>query len=603
MTAATTIDVNALLPSSSSGRAQSVPEFYASVIAAVNDHATKLDAISVAGVSLPFIDLRAYLTIGDSTPSVAAANTVAMAAVIAANPSAHWHFPAGTIYFDQSAVSGARNSITISARTDWKLSGEGVGATKLVFQGTGNGGEWRGIDIKNGARRGTVCDLSLDFGTVASPDPGDQMHLLHFTNSAAAGGTGEVDVQRVRFGACIGSGVRILGETGNVVDTVRISYCTFVTSGIGLGSRSCIEVQRGYVNLEISHCSMRGAKNSAFDFEPTSSGTQQYVSIHHCVFDGQDSRVSATVSLGGAGTPSPGFRGRFHDNIVLSGQLTCLSGDLWTIERTTVYLDEIDNAGGHGRTFSGLPLVYLYQVNSDTVLRDMIVVRGSTCSAGMLVQILADVGTSGYPSRVTIDGGLYVQATIAGGLDVTDCTGFAVINSPRIRFTNATPGSQNAIIARAIHVDCTGPIVDGLIVESPNAKISAAVSLSAQGGFSMTAISIRGVHAPGATTNGVVFDISSGAFASGSRFDVYPLVQGCNFTGAVGWVASNSAAGTLYPVISGNQGDVCTLVGTVASPSTLPVVAASGSRYVYQHATAPTFWYKTGTTWTQVTVP
>jgi hypothetical protein len=46
-------------------------------------------------------------------------------------------------------------------------------------------------------------------------------------------------------------------------------------------------------------------------------------------------------------------------------------------------------------------------------------------------------------------------------------------------------------------------------------------------------------------------------------------------------VASNHAAGRVFPVIAGNRGDICHLVGTVAPGSV--VTAVQGCRYTRQN--------------------
>ena len=114
--------------------------------------------------------------------------------------------------------------------------------------------------------------MTLQFGTVTNPDTGKQMHLLQATNTVAAKrSTRDIEVYNMTFGPCIGAGFRVLGENGaNVqVENVSLHHCVFRTQGIGLGSRSCVEIQRGFSGVEISHCFMQGAKNTVIDCEET----------------------------------------------------------------------------------------------------------------------------------------------------------------------------------------------------------------------------------------------------------------------------------------------------------------------------------------------
>src|SRR5262245_8244817 len=104
-----------------------------------------------------------------------------------------------------------------------------------------------------------------------------------------------------------------------------------------------------------------------------------------------------------------------------------------------------------------------------------------------------------------------------------------------------------------------------------------------------------------ACTTGVQFDRNGG-----SGIDAYPLLYNCDFTGASNaWSAVNCAAGTVFPVLAGNKGGICTMVGTVAPDGV--VTAMQGCEYIWQNGDSTTKHFKstgTGSTgWSPVTIP
>jgi hypothetical protein len=160
-----------------------------------------------------------------------------------------------------------------------------------------------------------------------------------------------------------------------------------------------------------------------------------------------------------------------------------------------------------------------------------------------------------------------------------------------MRNTSATAASVG-INVRALAKSCAKLQVVENVLESTVAKMIAFIGISAGGSASgvMTTsdTTIASNNAGNAVRIGVQFDVPAN---DGSAVDPYPIVQANNFRGATTvWVASNHAAGKVFPVVAGNRGDVCHLVGTVVPASV--VTAVQGCRYTRQNGDSTQEFFK-----------
>jgi hypothetical protein len=553
----------------------------------------------IADPALPYIDLHLapYSLVPDNaTVAVAAANTAAVKQALtdyAALPAEFW-FPPGTIFFDKDTETSNRASIALNGlihTAPKTFRGSGRDVTTLQFQGAGNGGDWSGVKAFNGFRGFTICDMTLRFGTVTNPDPGGQMHLLQAVNSTAATrSTRDFVAYNLGFGQCIGAGFRVLGENGAnfLVENVYIHHCIFRGEGIGAGARSCLEVQRGFSNVEVSHCYMRGAKNTVIDCEETTAATEEGLFIHHNWLDHSLGRTKTAVSLGGSGATALAVRCRFTDNYVTGGSVACLSGDKWEISRNLIRVNGT-NAGGSD--WLEAPILQLFQTNTDMIVADNIIER-SGVNAGNVVYFEGAPTTP--QSHIIFKNNMLIQA-VAGNIVQIESCDHLIIDGNMLCNTSAKAGTFIAINVRALTRSCPGLNVVNNVLDSTG-KMLAFLGVSAggsgQGPMTASDISIVNNNAGNACTRGVHFDVAA---ADGSAVDAYPILQGNNFRGATSpWVASNHAAGLVFPIVWGNGGDVCHMVGTV-TPSGA-VTAVQGSRYTLQHGDSTQDFYKsTGT--------
>jgi hypothetical protein len=529
-----------------------------------------------------FVDLRLppYSIVADS-PVAAAANSLGVNRALDdfAIVPAGFVFPAGTIYCDQVAAKKASILLNGTVHTAAKsFRGQGRDVTVLQFQGAGDGGDWVGIKVTNGFRGFTCSEMTLRFGTVTAPDPGKQMHLLQVTNTVSSTrSTRDVEVYNMGFGPCIGAGFRTLGEGGaNLqVENVSLHHCVFRTQGIGNGSRSCVEIQRGFSGIEISYCSMQGAKNTVIDCEETTSATEDGLFIHHNYLDHSLGQTHFAVSLGGSGAASLASRCRFADNYVTGGSVSCLSGDKWEISRNFIRV-LATNAGGSN--WAGVPILLLFQTNTDHIIEGNTVERGGAIGSGNVVYF--ECGPTVSQSYITLANNLLIQA-VGGNMIQLESVDHVNIVGNTMRNTSATADFVG-INVRALAHSCAKLQVIGNVLESTVVKMAAFIGISAGGSASgvMTTsdTTIASNNAGDAVLIGVLFDVPA---SDGSAVDQYPIVQANNFRGATTvWGASNHAAGKVFPIVAGNRGDICHLVGTVAPASV--VAAVQGCRYTRQ---------------------
>lgn len=569
------------------------------------DDADALENAIEVSSSLTVVDLRLspYSVIpNDSTK--ATQNRVGIQLAISTLANCTLQLPAGDIYVNQLTTgSSPHNSLTFDNRADLVLRGEGMGITTLIKQGAGGGNDWYLIEIRNGSRRIAIRDLKLMEGTIDNPDSGYQMHLIQLRNATAGDvgeGTGDIWIERVFFGPCLGAGVKIAGEADNPVDTVRILNCTWrqFPGGIdGLGSRSCLELQRGYHDVEVANCYMEGSKNSQIDCEPTTDAVMAYFNIHDCTINNGLSQTAAGISLDGRDS-QPNTRSRFHDNLVLESQVQFVAMDSLDFHNNTLYCSGEGDSPMAGNT---QPLLYLHKLNSDVSIRDCHFERGAGTDAGALIYA-NPFDDEFYPARLQIHGCRFIQHTASDAVVVESCDDLQVADC-MFHFTSASSMALNYVISnRALAKSASRTQVSNCTIHSETGKILAALRISATNGESALNVSMVNVQAPSATTYGIIFDKP---LNDASVLDPYPILQGCDFTACTAaWVASNFAAGLVYPIIAGSRGSTCNMLGTVDPENN--VTAMQGSMYIRQNGNSTSFWYKTsgtGTTgWTQLTI-
>lgn len=350
---------------------------------------------------------------------------------------------------------------------------------------------------------------------------------------------------------------------------------------------------------------MQGAKNTVIDCEETTSATEDGLFIHHNYLDHSLGQTNFAVSLGGSGAASLASRCRFADNYVTGGSVSCLSGDKWEISRNFIRV-LATNAGGDD--WAGVPILFLLQTNTDHIIEGNTLERGVGISSGNVVYF--ECGQTVSQSYITLVNNVLIQA-VGGNMIQLESVDHVNIVGNTMRNTNTTAAIEVrsvGINVRALAKPCAKLHVVGNVLESTVTKMTAFIEISAGGSASgvMTTsdTTIASNNAGNAVFIGVLFDVPAN---DGSAVDPYPIVQANNFRGAsTVWGASNFAAGKVFPVVAGNRGDICHLVGTVARASI--VTAVQGCRYTRQNGDSTQEFFKSSgvgnTGWsTAVVVP
>ena len=580
---------------------------------------------AAAGGVVPYLDLRSYGVIPNDTTKAAVNQTAIKTGLQAVTvPWTVVKFPAGNVYVDKSSGLGVAHSFSIRLDSTYTVPMVlDLRGTNLCQYGAGNGGQWTLLDIADGFNAGVIIlGGYLQCSRIDNPDPSQFQHyLLHFYGlSTSSGPVANVDVIGTRFGQSKRAAIRFLGEPGKEITKVRILDIDIDISKSCDGSSIVptgggIEFQRGFDDIEIGHFSVRGHHLTGIDMEPTSPGgaVMGRVNIHDGVVDGTGATAVQVVSLGGGVTAQQVERSIFRNVKVIGGNIGILTTHNWLIDRAEVVLNTTPAADVFSPgTFGSSPLIYCHDFNTDLELRDCTLIRTADTGVptGPLIQI--NPGSGGGPARIRINGGYFEQWTGSNLIEADTVPELAITGSPMFRVQNATPSAMSIVHLQATTASIAGFAWDSGRVVSPNGKMLSLASLSVAGGLATSApglqiddVNITGVIADGAVTNGLLMDLSAAAFAAGSRMPPAPVVQALGVDGCTNaWVATNSAAGTVFPVISGNRGGQSGIrVGTVDPGGN--VSAPIGWLYVNQ--STGTLWLKTSGSgssgWTQITVP
>lgn len=178
----------------------------------------------------------------------------------------------------------------------------GVGPRSVLrMTGDGRRGDWRGLELRAGARDVVLEDLTID--SLATFNTEEQTHLVQVSPGAE-----RVTLRRVQLGPMrrpeqrVGEGsggdcLRLLGEADKPVRDVVIAGTSFVDC-----DRSGISLQRGLRGVTISRSRFRGTGDSPVDFEPTAPGPIEDVALVELDIERPPTAQGAwAVTIGGHG--------------------------------------------------------------------------------------------------------------------------------------------------------------------------------------------------------------------------------------------------------------------------------------------------------------
>jgi hypothetical protein len=540
-------------------------------------------AISAGGAGAPapagpVIPLAGYGVVPDD-PGEASSNREAIQRAIDqhAGSGAHLVLPAGAIYLDRGRYytslrfAGPRT-------TDLVLRGDPDRVSELVLAGDATGGLWLGIEIVDGARRITLRDFRIYQGTIDNPSPTQQDHLIQVNAQKAV--TGDVEIDNLHFGPCIGDALRIAGSAPYYVENVRAHDFAMQVGGQpqapSRGARSGVSLQRGFRNVEISDFYIGGVKNSPIDMEPTTAAVMDRLSIHDGVVDNTLGQTAHAISIGGyedgARKVTPLTNSALRDLVVLEGQVNIINTESLALDRVRIY------ASGRG-PMAGFadPLLYVYHHNQDLLLSGVDIVRDAGAAPGPLVLVLHGIDT--YTTRMRVEGGAWSSRVDPGArtpfLVAFESAQHVSLRGLRLSASGAAEG-RYGIKLRPSARDIAHVELRDVQIESADRELAGAVWVVATNQRAIDQLQLVDVVLR-TGRHGVVFDGTQG-----SRIQTTPVLQrvvcpGCERE----WTAVNAAAHKVFPILArDHRTRAHRFAGSLPPEDNFS--APPGSEYVYQ---------------------
>jgi hypothetical protein len=552
----------------------------AAVVVAACGSCGSRGSVAVRGQAEPGIALAGYgVVAGD--PTRATANRLAIQRAIDGHAGGHVDLvlPPGEIFLDRGPrYTSLRFSGTRT--TDLVLRGDPDSPSSLVLQGDATGGLWLGIEIVDGARRITLRDFRIYQGEIANPSPTQQDHLIQINAQRAL--TGDVEIDNVHFGPCIGDALRIAGSAPYYVERVRAHDFTMKVDGQPQapagGARSGVSLQRGFRDIEISNFYIGGVKNSPIDMEPTTAAVMDQLRIHDGVVDNTLGLTAHAISIGGyedgARRVTPLTNSSLRNVAVLEGQVNIINTESLALERVTI------SATGRGPMAGvGDPLLYVYHHNQGLTLTDVDIVRDAGAAPGPLALVLHGVDT--YTTGMRITGGAWISRVDPGGrtpfLAAFESVQRLGITGLRLEVAGAAPG-RYGIKLRPSARDIAGVELRDVQIESGGggAELAGGVWAAATNQHAIDELALVNVAVRGARY-GVLFDGTPGG-----RIQPTPLLEGiacprCERP----WASVNAAAHQVFPLLGRDvRTRAARFGGTLPPEGTFS--APAGSEYVYE---------------------
>jgi len=440
-------------------------------------------------------------------------------------------------------------------------------ATRIVVQGNGDGGTWHGIMVDAG-RRIELADFGIQMGQVANPDPGDQNQLISLLS--LTGPTTDIVGHDLFFGQAVGDGLRILGDA-SLVQNIRFTDFEMRMAGLGRGSRSGVALQRGWRGVELANFYIDGVKNSPIDMEPSGTTPMSHLNIHDGLIDQSLRQSEVVVSIAGSPQCERVKHVRVSDLTVLNGRLGIRKSEDVRLTNVTV----VATSDLHG------PLLLARDVNHQLRLEDLYLERSGGGAAGHLL----DVENLG--DWTNVDGGAFVQHAPAAALRFDGTRNLRVYGS-RVEYRGPDPRKLDGIVVANVVGAADNVTIDQVTLGSTTGKLRSAIRFTARPRHSMRALRVTDMHSAGAAINGVYFSYHPDASADRS-----PVVAGLNNGADAVWKQvdrNDNVITSIFPVIAGNPGGVCQMVGH-AAPEGL-VAAVQGTIYIREAGDATARYYK-----------
>jgi hypothetical protein len=188
---------------------------------------------------------------------------------------------------------------------------------------------------------------------------------------------------------------------------------------------------------------------------------------------------------------------------------------------------------------------------------------------------------------VTIDGGMRLN-----------------LEGYRLQYNGVAAAVRHGILVQAKNFDGNDIRISDVNIVSSTGKLQAAVRLDQRNPRSMARIKISDVRSPGSASHGLYVSFDP----IGGTPDRTPEISGIANGSERVWTQTDqndNPITTVFPIISGNRGDICTFVGE-ATPEGA-VTAIQGCICIRKNGDKTELLFKQTTTgntgWVQITVP
>lgn len=535
---------------------------------------------------------KSYTGLGDSSPNIRRAISAAVN-----NGGGAIYFPSlrpgGYYLLDKD--SGAPASINLENVTVPLVFYTDGGIAKLVFGGQGNGGAWSMWRLR-GSQNIKFFGLDMEMGTIVNQDPdqgADPHHLIHLDNS----GSPARDITNVEIASCIfhytrGDHVRLWSEAGRYTSNVSIHHnWMFGDPTLGPnttpGCRSCVQVQRNCKNVWITDNYMTRCHKAEIDFEPTGTGPVSGFFVERNIVDHNPvdtTQGASAVALSGNGPTEPNSYSTFKGNLVIAGGLQMEQLDRCVIS-DNIILDSRRHAN---------PSIHLNGRNSFIRVERNYVHRYAT---NPLVQPVVLIqhggGTTDVPSDIRVEDNDFVQEQYSSVAYMEGVVGVTNVKNNRFYYNGTNYDGITNIFHLLVETDGKTPAAEPIITENwagGSGLTRSCVQLNANTGDMGDAV----------VNNNTLRQAGTGIELNrGASFVIPSLVMmgNANYC-TTKW--SKPGLMTLFPIIGGNKGGVCTFE-TSATPEgaiTAPVGCtaintaggASTTLYVKTSGTGNTGW-------------
>jgi hypothetical protein len=237
-------------------------------------------------------------------------------------------FPSGT-YRVSNPGAPKRWSLDLAGVKEFTVVGEGPGSVVKLADTAAQTADWHVFILRDGSRRVTFSDLTVDGNRSGLTQPAEQSHGIE-----VEAGTEDLVIERCVLRDCFGDGVRLVGAAAANIRRVRIVNCLFQTN-----KRSGLAIQRALEQVLVADCIFDSTvTDQDIDFEPSGADAPTDLIVSGCIVN----HVNATpaVTFSGIHGADPLIRAKFVNNIVIGGSVFSTDVAQLTVQGNVIVVPE-----------------------------------------------------------------------------------------------------------------------------------------------------------------------------------------------------------------------------------------------------------------------